>query len=96
MSPQPRVPGTGQSAAHVAPALPGVHALFVVLRSSPLEAESGPHVGPQHNDDLVTALRSAAGAIARRRSIRDLEQTLQEIVSSAVDTVPGSTPAASR
>jgi ANTAR domain-containing protein/GAF domain-containing protein len=87
--PDPGVPGTGQSAAHVAPALPGVHAPPVVLRSSPLEAESGLHVDPQHHDDLVTALRSAARAIARRRSIRDLEQTLQEIVSSAVDTIPG-------
>ncbi len=66
-----------------------MHALLVVLRSSPLEAESGPHVDPQQHDDLVIALRSAARAMTQRRSIRDLEQTLQEIVSSAVETIPG-------
>jgi GAF domain-containing protein len=42
-----------------------------------------------HHDDLVVALRAAAGQLARRRSIRDLEQTLEQIVASAVATVPG-------
>jgi ANTAR domain-containing protein/GAF domain-containing protein len=44
---------------------------------------------PRQNDDLVTAMRAAARALAGRRSIRDLEQTLGQIVSSAVATVPG-------
>ena len=41
------------------------------------------------DDQLVVALRAAARELARRRSIRDLEDTLQQIVASAVDTVPG-------
>jgi hypothetical protein len=40
-------------------------------------------------DDLVVALRRAAHQLARRRSIRDLELTLEQIVASAVATVPG-------
>jgi hypothetical protein len=44
---------------------------------------------PRQNDELVTALRAAARGLARRRSIRDLEQTLGEIVASAVATIPG-------
>ncbi|WP_328307887.1 GAF and ANTAR domain-containing protein [Actinomycetospora sp. NBC_00405] len=42
----------------------------------------------QH-DDLVVALRSAARGLAQQRSIRDLEQTLEQIVASAVVTIPG-------
>ena len=45
--------------------------------------DSGSH------DELVVALRAAAHALARRRSIRDLEQTLEQIVSAAVATIPG-------
>ncbi len=41
------------------------------------------------DEQLVIALRAAAQELARRRSIRDLEQTLGEIVASAVRTVPG-------
>jgi hypothetical protein len=44
---------------------------------------------PRQNDELVIALRDAARRLARRRSIRDLEQALGDIVSSAVATVPG-------
>jgi ANTAR domain/GAF domain len=43
----------------------------------------------QYNDDLVIALRRASRALVERRSIRDLEETLGLIVSSAVDTIPG-------
>ena len=42
-----------------------------------------------HHDGLVIALRSAARDLARPRSIRDLEQTLAQVVASAVSTVPG-------
>jgi hypothetical protein len=41
------------------------------------------------DEQLVIALRTAAHALARHRSIRDLEQTLEQIVASAVDTIPG-------
>ena len=41
------------------------------------------------HDDLVTALRRAARGLAGRRSIRDLEETLGQIVTSAVATIPG-------
>jgi hypothetical protein len=44
---------------------------------------------PRQHDDLVTALRRAARGLASRRSIRDLEETLGQIVTSAVDTIPG-------
>ncbi|WP_433781434.1 GAF and ANTAR domain-containing protein [Actinomycetospora sp. CA-101289] len=44
---------------------------------------------PRQNDQLLIALRHASRELAQRRSIRDLEQTLQEIVTSAVHTVPG-------
>lgn len=40
------------------------------------------------HDDLVVALRTAARDLAQRRSIRDLEQTLEQIVASAVATIP--------
>jgi hypothetical protein len=42
-----------------------------------------------HDEQLVVALRAAARELAGRRSIRDLEETLRQIVASAVDTVPG-------
>ncbi|MBP2371047.1 GAF and ANTAR domain-containing protein [Pseudonocardia parietis] len=38
---------------------------------------------------LVSALRQAAHDLVGRRGIADLEQTLQQIVESAVETVPG-------
>ncbi len=41
------------------------------------------------DDQLVIALRAAARTMATRRSIRDLELTLEQIVASAVTTVPG-------
>jgi hypothetical protein len=41
------------------------------------------------HDDLVVALRTAARDLAQRRSIRDLEQTLEQIVGAAVATIPG-------
>ena len=41
------------------------------------------------DDQLVVVLRTAARNLARRRSIRDMEETLRHIVSSAVETVPG-------
>lgn len=44
---------------------------------------------PEQDEQLVTALRAAAKELAGRRSIRDLEQTLRQIVASAVETVPG-------
>jgi hypothetical protein len=43
---------------------------------------------PDHNDQLVVALRGAARGLANRRSIRDLEETLGQIVAAAVDTIP--------
>ncbi|MDT7741501.1 MAG: hypothetical protein QOE59_579 [Actinomycetota bacterium] len=45
--------------------------------------DSGTH------DELVVALRAAAHTLARHRSIRDLEQTLEQIVAAAVTTIPG-------
>ncbi len=45
------------------------------------------HTG--QDDQLVVALRAAARELAGRRSIRDLEETLRQIVASAVDTIPG-------
>ena len=44
---------------------------------------------PDSTDQLVVALRNAANVLVERRSIRDLEQTLHEIVTAAVETVPG-------
>jgi hypothetical protein len=38
---------------------------------------------------LVAALRAAARELTELRSIRDLEQTLGQIVASAVETIPG-------
>jgi hypothetical protein len=43
---------------------------------------------PGQSDELVVALRHAARDLLARRSIRDLEQTLGQIVAAAVDTVP--------
>jgi hypothetical protein len=45
-------------------------------------------VHPEENDQLVLALRGAARGLAHRRSIRDMEQTLGQIVAAAVDTIP--------
>ena len=44
---------------------------------------------PTENDQLVVAMRKTARGLAQRHSIRDMEETLREIVVSAVDTVPG-------
>ncbi|PVZ08139.1 GAF and ANTAR domain-containing protein [Actinomycetospora cinnamomea] len=41
------------------------------------------------DEQLVIALRAAARELTQRRSIRDLEQMLARIVTSAVETVPG-------
>jgi hypothetical protein len=43
----------------------------------------------RQHDDLMTSLRTAARGLTGRRSIRDLEQTLGQIVTSAVATIPG-------
>ncbi len=40
-------------------------------------------------EELVTSLRRAARELMSKRSIRDLDQTLGQIVVAAVDTVPG-------
>ncbi|WP_328308008.1 GAF and ANTAR domain-containing protein [Actinomycetospora sp. NBC_00405] len=40
-------------------------------------------------DQIVVALRTAARHLAERQSIRDLEETLSQIVASAVQTIPG-------
>jgi hypothetical protein len=42
-----------------------------------------------HHDELVVALRRASHFLVEQRSIRDLEETLGQIVSVAVDTIPG-------
>ena len=41
------------------------------------------------DEKLVVALRAAARELAGRRSIRDLEETLRQILLAAVDTIPG-------
>ncbi len=43
---------------------------------------------PDQNEELVLAMRHAGRRLTQRRSIRDLEDTLAEIVLSAVDTMP--------
>jgi GAF domain-containing protein len=43
----------------------------------------------QSNDQLVAVMRRAARQIVNQRSIRDLDQTLGQIVTAAVQTVPG-------
>ena len=43
----------------------------------------------RQDEELVVALRTAARALARQRSIRDLEETLRQIVVAAVETIPG-------
>jgi len=40
-------------------------------------------------DNLVVALRAAARDLTRQRSIRDLEETLRQIVAAAVENIPG-------
>jgi len=42
-----------------------------------------------HDDQIVVALRAAARNLAQRQGIRDLEETLHQIVASAVETIPG-------
>jgi hypothetical protein len=44
---------------------------------------------PSQNDELVIALRAAARGLAGKRGIRDLEETLGQIVDAAVATIPG-------
>ncbi|MEJ2860106.1 GAF and ANTAR domain-containing protein [Actinomycetospora flava] len=51
----------------------------------------GERVHPGKAEQLVVALRKAAQTLLERRSIRDLQQTLSEIVAAAVETVPGAT-----
>ena len=46
---------------------------------------------PGQAEQLVVALRRTARNLLERRSIRDLQQTLSEIVAAAVETVPGAT-----
>ena len=43
----------------------------------------------EKDEQLVVALRSAAATLAGHRSMRDLEQTLGQIVAAAVATIPG-------
>ncbi|MBW0104703.1 GAF and ANTAR domain-containing protein [Pseudonocardia sp. KRD291] len=43
----------------------------------------------EQSDELVIALRNAARDLIAHRSITDLEQTLDQIVAAAVETVPG-------
>jgi hypothetical protein len=64
--------------AFAAPALPAA-----------LAVTGSTEVDSSHNEQLVVALRAASQALAQRRSIRDLEQTLAQIVTSAVRTIPG-------
>jgi hypothetical protein len=44
---------------------------------------------PDTNEHLVVALRHVADDLTRRRSIRDTDRTLRQIVASAVESVPG-------
>jgi hypothetical protein len=44
---------------------------------------------PDQHEQIVVALGQAARDLAGRRSIRDLEETLGQIVASAVKTIPG-------
>ncbi|WP_433787593.1 GAF and ANTAR domain-containing protein [Actinomycetospora sp. CA-101289] len=46
---------------------------------------------PGQSEQLVVALRRAAQQLLEQHSIRDLQQTLSEIVVAAVETVPGAT-----
>jgi hypothetical protein len=43
----------------------------------------------ERDDQVLVALRNAARDLAQRRSIRDLEETLRQIVAAAVDSIPG-------
>ena len=43
---------------------------------------------PDQNDQLVLAMRNAGRRLAQPRSIRDLEETLGQVVAAAVDTIP--------
>jgi ANTAR domain-containing protein/GAF domain-containing protein len=44
---------------------------------------------PEQNEQIVIALRQAARDLAGRRSIRDLDETLGQIVATAARTIPG-------
>jgi hypothetical protein len=89
VSPRLAVRG-GRSGATSAAAARSVCSPVEVPHASPLQDPSlGSTVQLQQNDQLVVALRDAARGMARRRSIRDLEETLRQIVASAVDTIPG-------
>jgi hypothetical protein len=44
---------------------------------------------PEQNEQIVIALRQAARGLTGRRSIRDLDETLGQIVASAARTIPG-------
>jgi hypothetical protein len=48
-------------------------------------------VHPGQAEHLVVALRTAAQTLLERRSIRDLPQTMSDIVAAAVEIVPGAT-----
>jgi hypothetical protein len=50
---------------------------------------TGSNMDTGNHEGLVVALRGAARELAQQRSIRDLEQVLEQIVASAVVTVPG-------
>ena len=64
-----------------------------VLRSVPSvldgDRDGDGTMQPQQNEQLVVTLRQVARELAGRRSIRDLEETLRQIVVAAVQTVPG-------
>ena len=64
--------------------------LGVLLLVPTALARTGTESMQQPNQDqLVVALRAAARDLTQRRSLRDLEETLRQIVVSAVQTVPG-------
>jgi hypothetical protein len=46
-------------------------------------------MGTRENDILVEALRSAARTLVDRRSLTEFQDTLTDIVASAVETIPG-------
>ena len=66
----------------------GAPARSHVVRASPPRRSRWDPMNSSRHDDLVTALRQAARGLAGRRSIRDLEETLGQIVASAVDHHP--------
>src|SRR4051812_26314306 len=80
--------GGGQNAAHGASALLGAPALLWCCARPRRDVQGGTRMNSRQNDDLVVALRHAARQMAGQRSIRDLEETLGQIVTSAVATIP--------